>query len=89
MSHIVKKSHQIESFDHQKLQKSICASCLSVKTPVGEAELTAKQVCISVLKWLENKLEVTSADIRRKSGEALSMHNPEAAYAYIQQDIMT
>jgi hypothetical protein len=49
----------------------------------GEAELTALQVCNHVESWLENKEEVTKADIRRIAAAALWQYNPKAAYAYL------
>lgn len=95
MTHIIKRQRsnlpanwRIEAYNPSKLHKSIHSTCLSVRTPPGEADLTAKRVCQAVGLWLENHFEVTSADIRRKAGESLHIHNPEAAYLYQQQHIM-
>lgn len=71
-----------EPFSHDKLYASVRAACLSVRSPEGEAEMTAKKVCDTVEKWLDTKPEVTSADLRRKASEALEKHHPEAAYLY-------
>lgn len=71
-----------ERFDRDKLHASIQAACLSVRSPEGEAEMTANTVCDAVIVWLETKPEVTSADLRRKAAEALERHHPEAAYLY-------
>ena len=71
-----------ESFDRKKLHASILAACLSVRSPEGEAEMTAQNVCDAVVSWLETKPEVTSADLRRKATETLEKHHPEAAYLY-------
>jgi transcriptional regulator NrdR family protein len=73
---------QSERFDHAKLYKSIQAACLSVRSPEGEAEITARNVCESVIRWLRTKPEVTSSDLRRKATETLEVHHPEAAYLY-------
>lgn len=75
-------SRQSERFSRDKLHKSILAACLSVRSPEGEAELTAKNVCDAVIKWLALKPEVTSHDLRRKATETLLIHHPEAAYLY-------
>lgn len=71
-----------ESFDRKKLHASVTAACLSVRSPEGEAEMTADKVCDAVILWLDTKPEVTSADLRRKAAETLERHHPEAAYLY-------
>lgn len=82
-AHIVKRSkNHSEPYDERKLYASIYASCLSVRTPVGEAELTAEQVCRDLRPWLETKQEVTSADIRRKASQHLNVYNPHASLTY-------
>ena len=81
---IVKRDGQraTEAFSRDKLYTSIRAACLSVRSPEGEAEMTAKHVCDAVVAWLEQKPEVTSSDLRRKATETLQKHHPEAAYLY-------
>lgn len=81
---IIKRAgkRQSEAFQEQKLRKSIVAACLSVRSPEGEAEKIASDVCQQVIHWLEEKPEVTSEDIRRKAGKALAILHPEAAYLY-------
>ena len=81
---IVKRSGRrpSEPFDRTKLHASIRAACLSVRSPEGEAELTATTVCDSVVRWCDTKPEVTSGDLRRKATDALTTLHPEAAYLY-------
>lgn len=82
-STVIKKNRQIiENYEQHKLGRSVLAACRSVRTPDGEAETTATEVCKRVEAWLRAKPEVTSADIRRKALEALLAFNPEAAYMY-------
>jgi len=71
-----------ERFQTEKLHASVLAACLSVRSPEGEAEKTAQNVCQEVHAWLATKPEVTSADLRRKASEALEKLHPEAAYLY-------
>ena len=71
-----------ESYDRDKLHASVLAACLSVRSPEGEAEMTARKVCDMVEKWLTSKPEVTSGDLRRKAGETLEVRHPEAAFLY-------
>lgn len=82
--HIIKRDGQRESegFSRDKLHHSVRAACLSVRSPEGEAEITARNVCSVVELWLKNKAEVTSSDLRRKATEALESFHPEAAYFY-------
>ena len=83
---IVKRSGKrpSERFSQQKLQESIIAACLSVRTPIGQAEAIAKTVSESVIRWLDNKPEVTSHDIRRIASRHLGAHHPDASYLYQQ-----
>ncbi len=73
-----------ERFDPTKLHASILAACLSVRSPEGEAETTAKNVVEGVVIWLETRPEVTSQDLRRVAGHHLKKYHPEAAYLYEQ-----
>lgn len=83
MPHVVKFANgHIEPFDSEKLFRSIYKACLSVQTPPGEAELTAKEVFNEVKPWLNTKQEVTSADIRKQTSIHLQTYNPHAAYLY-------
>lgn len=87
---IVKRSGKrpTESFEVDKLSKSIVAACLSVRTPEGQAETIAKSVTNAVIDWLEKRQEVTSQDIRIITARHLKLHHPEAAYLYEQHRIV-
>lgn len=71
-----------ERFERDKLYASVYAACLSVRSPEGHAKQTAAAVCDVVEQWFENKMEVTSEDLRRQATKALMIHHPEAAYLY-------
>ena len=73
-----------EQFDSTKLHSSVIAACLSVRSPEGEAETTARNVVGAVVNWLETKAEVTSNDLRRVASQHLQKYHPEAAYLYEQ-----
>ncbi|OGL22354.1 hypothetical protein A2707_03445 [Candidatus Saccharibacteria bacterium RIFCSPHIGHO2_01_FULL_45_15] len=83
---IVKRSGKrpTEPFNADKLHASIQASCLSVRSPDGEAHGIALAVTDAVIVWLETKPEVTSHDIRRIASHHLKKFHPEAAYLYEQ-----
>lgn len=71
-----------EPYDERKLYASVYAACLSVRTPAGEAELTANCVCRDITPWLSHKTEVTSLDIRQQASSHLKVYSPDAAYMY-------
>jgi len=77
-----------EPYDERKLYASVYAACLSLRTPAGEAELTANKVCQDIQPWLQNKAEVTSTDIRHQATEHLKLYNPDAAYMYARHRTM-
>jgi transcriptional regulator NrdR family protein len=83
---IVKRSgtRASEAFDPKKLHASIHAALLSVRTPDGEAVMTAETVTDAVILWLETKPEVTSHDLRRVASAHLKKFHPDAAYLYEQ-----
>lgn len=76
-----------ERFMRNKLHASIVAACLSVRTPLGQAESIASTVCDNIASWLADKPEVTSQDLRVITAKHLSTHHPDAAYMYEQYQI--
>lgn len=87
---VVKQSGRrpTESFDRDKLLRSIRAACLSVRSPEGEAESTAQLVADAVITWVIAKSAVTSHDLRRLAGAHLERYHPEAAYLYQQYRVI-
>ena len=71
-----------EEFSPDKLHQSIVASCLSVRTPEGQAEDIARTVTLEVMRWCEIRPEITSSDIRRQAAKALRSLHTDAAYVY-------
>ena len=90
VSYVVKRGGKrpTEAFDSDKLYRSIVATCLAVQAPEGQAESTAHTVCTALLRWLNDKPEVTSEDIRRKAGDVLANYHPEAANLYKQHHMV-
>lgn len=71
-----------EEFNPDKLHNSIIATCLSVRTPEGQAQDIAKTVTLGVMNWCETHPEITSADIRRQAQRIIKTLHPDAAYLY-------
>lgn len=82
-TNVIKRGSRIpESFNRSKLQASIYAACLSVRSLDGLSKDTAESVCNSVADWLQDKPDITSSDIRRQAEKALATLHPDAAYLY-------
>jgi transcriptional regulator NrdR family protein len=88
MGHVVKRAGHTEPYDERKLYASIYAACLSVREHPGSAELIAKEVVEEFGKWLVNKHEITSNDIRRKAAEHLKVINPDAGHMYLHHRVI-
>ena len=81
-------THDSDEFDPVKLHGSVLRACMAVRTFEGEAHAIAERVCKHVIDWLEEKTEVTSADIQRVASEFLATYHPEAAYMYKQHNLI-
>lgn len=81
---IIKRRGQrpTEFYSTKKLAASVQAACLSISLPEGVARDTARNVCGAVERWLEDKPEVTSDDLRRRVTHHLNIVSPEAGYLY-------
>lgn len=88
MKHIVKRAGHTEAYDERKLYASIYASALSVREPIGSAELIAKEVVRLVEEWIDIKPEVTSNDIRHQAAHQLKAINPDAAFQYLHHRVV-
>lgn len=84
VSYVVKRQGRrpTEAFSRDKLHASVFTTCLAVQVPEGQAESIAATVCDSVIRWLSDKPEVTSEDIRRKTADIMTKYHPEAAHLY-------
>lgn len=83
-THVIKRQGKrpTEAFQRDKLHASIVAACLSVNTPEGQADSIANKVCDALTRWLSDKPEVTSDDIRLKATAVLAVYHAEVADLY-------
>lgn len=86
VAHVVKRAGHTEPYAEAKVRASLHHAALSVRALEGEAELLAEHVSCGVSAWIEDKVEVTSLDIRRAASRLASDFHPEAAYAYDSHD---
>lgn len=80
---VVKRKKHTEQYQREKLHVSIHRACVSVREATGSAELTAEHVCSQTEQWLENKIEITSHDLRLAAAQFLEQYNPSAALVYV------
>ena len=71
-----------EIFSRSKLHASVVLACKSIRTPDGQADITATQVVEAVVTWCQDHREITSADIRHQAGIVLERLHDEAGYIY-------
>jgi transcriptional regulator NrdR family protein len=88
MKHIVKRAGHTEAYDEKKLYASVYAACISVREHPGSAELIAQEVIEGVNKWIEQKHEVSSNEIRSKASEHLKVINPDAGHIYLHHRVV-
>lgn len=81
-SKIIKLNGKTQDFDAKKIENSIKKSCLAVNSSLGEADKYAKLISQQVNRWLKNKAEVTSLDLRNRSTKELQKYHPDAAEFY-------
>lgn len=79
---ISKHSQARERFDEKKFIMSIINSCLAVGCPMGEAEKTAELTLALTEKWLANKQEITSSELRLNASRFLKKFSPDAGFYY-------
>ena len=82
VARVIKRAGHSEPYSEAKLFNSLVSAALSVRALAGEAELLAERVTKHVTDWIEDKIEVTSLDIRQAANTVLSDLHSEAAYAY-------
>lgn len=85
---VIMKNGKTVDYDREILFDSLVSACLSVRASDGEAKMAAERVTSQVEKWLKNKDEVTSEDIRQTAAKHLKTYHPEAAYMYRQVRVM-
>jgi hypothetical protein len=80
MTHIIGKEN-IE-YDRTRLVKSVQKTAVANLTPIGQAEDFAHRVVEKVEKWLNEKTEITAAELRLQTANAMVEYDSETAYLY-------
>lgn len=84
MQTVVKRRGHKEKFDEKKVYGSVYAACASAYYGELQCEKVADVITKKVRKFLKNKKEVKSAEIRRKIESELKKKDRELAFFYSQ-----
>jgi len=63
--HLIKRHGQEEVYDEKKVYASVYAAALNCHYNEKESEIIALKMMKSVNKWIKNKKEVSSSEIRK------------------------
>jgi transcriptional regulator NrdR family protein len=81
---IVKRKGHTEEFDERKVYGSVYAACASAHYDEEECERTADELTKRIKKFIGNKKEIRSAEIRGKIENELKKKDEELAFYYEQ-----
>ena len=62
---VVKSNGIVEEFEIDKLKRSLELSFNIVNSPDGQKKIYIDRILKNFMKWLKDKQEITSADIKR------------------------
>ena len=81
---VVKRKGHVEKFDEKKVYGSVYAACASAHYEKLKCEKIADEVTRKIKKFVTNKGETSSTEIRKKIENELKKKNKELAFFYEQ-----
>jgi hypothetical protein len=78
----------IDNYDGERLTQSVKRATTANRTPIGEAEDSARRVIARIEHWLTDKTEVTSRELRLQTAAVLADYNPDAADYYLTEKML-
>lgn len=82
MPAIVKRRGYKEKFDEKKVYGSVYAACASAHYDEMMCEKTAEDMTKKIIKFIRNKKEIQSTEIRKKIEAELKKKDEELAFFY-------
>lgn len=82
MKHIVKRRGATQEYDDKKVFASVYSACINSHLSELEAEYVADTVTSKINKWVNDKAQVTSEDIRQEILAYLRIINKDIAMMY-------
>lgn len=79
---VVKSNGIVEEFEIDKLKRSLELSFNIVNSPDGQKKIYIDRILKSFMKWIKDKQEITSADIKRIIIVYMEEIYPDVAYIY-------
>ena len=79
---VVKSNGIVEEFEIDKLKRSLELSFNIVNSPDGQKKIYIDRILKNFMKWLKDKQEITSADIKRIIIIYMEEIHPDVAYIY-------
>ena len=79
---VVKSNGIVEEFEIDKLKRSLELSFNIVNSPDGQKKIYIDRILKSFMKWIKDKQEITSADIKRIIIIYMEEIYPDVAYIY-------
>ena len=75
--------NKTEDFDRERLIGNVKRAVVANRTPIGDAENCVQRVIERVERWLADKTEVTSHELRLQTATALECYDTDAADYYL------
>ena len=79
---VVKSNGIVEEFEIDKLKRSLELSFNIANSPDGQKKIYIDRILKSFMKWIKDKQEITSADIKRIIIIYMEEIHPDVAYIY-------
>jgi transcriptional regulator NrdR family protein len=77
-----------ESYNRERLSKSVKCAITANRTPVGDAENFVSRVIEQIERWLVDKTEVTGRELRFQTAAALADYDADAADYYLTEKML-
>jgi len=72
----------IEDYDSERLLSAVERAIATDRVPIGDAKTLSNRVIKQIERWLTDKTEVTSQELRLQTAAVLDDYDADAAYLY-------
>lgn len=86
MTHVVGKT--TEYYDKMRLERAVQRALTANRTLHGDAANCAGRVIAQIERWLGDKTEITSRELRLQTAVALSDYDPDTANYYLTEKML-
>lgn len=86
MTKIKKSDNQLEDYNEEIIYKSIYQCALISKLTLEEAEEIALKITDTINKWVSEKTQIHSNDLKLKILEFLEVENPQLVLTFNSQN---